>query len=410
MQNYAFGAALPHRAAAARSGSRKLAKALPASGRVDLRRPELPGLRQPAARAVLRDGVRHPTRSVRGGAEPGPALRRRQRPAAQLPGRGPVHRARRHPAVDGVRAAVVLPRRPRLRGHGVPPLLRGCGADHGRLRRPAALGQAALPDGGHPGARATRSGSASSPSATVSIPSGASPTTTSSGCSGRRARRRPEPRWPRRGPRPGPTRPGGAASPWGARRRPTRTSGARPRSSPSSSGSTGHSSVASPSAATTHHALKRPAAAPRRRPCAPPLAPAQPSQASACSAAMAVARGRGHARGRDGRGVVSLDRDDLDAPVGARRPRSHELPQCVRDIVVLGASHHRGQHDVGERTREGRSLERRAVVAVVRHGVARLPRLEHERQVQHARVHGRGAEVLAPQDPLVGDEGGDAAR
>ena len=73
---------------------------------------------------------------------------------------------------------VVLHRRARLPGHGVPAVLPGRRADHGRLRRPAPLGQAPLPDGGDPGralpavgpvpgrARPARSGAAASPTPT----------------------------------------------------------------------------------------------------------------------------------------------------------------------------------------------------------------------------------------------------
>ena len=70
-----------------------------------LHRPELQGVRQPTARAVLRDGVRHPSRGVRRGAQPHPAVRGGRAAGAQLPGRGALHRPRRHPAVDGERAA-----------------------------------------------------------------------------------------------------------------------------------------------------------------------------------------------------------------------------------------------------------------------------------------------------------------
>ena len=77
---------------------------------------------------------------------------------------------------------VVLHRHPRVRGHGVPALLRGCRAHHGRLRRPAPLGQAPLPDGRDAGAPLPRVGSLPGRAATGSTPSGASPTTTPARC------------------------------------------------------------------------------------------------------------------------------------------------------------------------------------------------------------------------------------
>ena len=117
LQNYAFGA-LCRVGRLRPQWIPRLAKALPAAGPRHLRRPELPGLRQSPARALLRDGVRRPAGGGRGGPQPDPALRGRLRPAPQLPGRGALHGPGRHPAVDGQRAGVVLPRRPRVRGHG----------------------------------------------------------------------------------------------------------------------------------------------------------------------------------------------------------------------------------------------------------------------------------------------------
>ena len=182
MENYAFGALC-------RVGRRRpqwiptLAKALPGVGPGHLRRPELPGVRQPPPRALLRDGVRHPARGVRRGAQPDP------RASSRTPGCSSASRSRcasPPPTTSRCRPAsgrrVVLHRRPRLRGHGVPALLRGRRADHGRLRRPAPLGQAPLPDGRDAGAALRPSGTGSRRCATASIPSGASPTPTWTGC------------------------------------------------------------------------------------------------------------------------------------------------------------------------------------------------------------------------------------
>ena len=97
----------------------RLAKALPAAGPGHLRRPELPGVRQPSPRPVLRDGVRHPPRGVR--ARRSNRIRRFVEDAGLLlnfPVEVRFTAAGRHPAVDRERAGVVLPRRPRLRGHG----------------------------------------------------------------------------------------------------------------------------------------------------------------------------------------------------------------------------------------------------------------------------------------------------
>ena len=66
------------------------------AGRVH--RPQRPRVHQPAARALLRDGVRHPPRGDPRGAQSGAAARRRGGHPAQLPGGGAGGGARRHPA------------------------------------------------------------------------------------------------------------------------------------------------------------------------------------------------------------------------------------------------------------------------------------------------------------------------
>ena len=161
----------------------RLSKALPASGRVEYVDQSYRVFASPRLVQVLRDGVLDPPRGVRRGPQPGPGVRGRQRPAAQLPGRGAVHRARRHPAVDRLRPAVVLHRRARVRGHGARALLRRRRGDHERLRRPAPLGQAPRPDGRDAGAALPRVGASSRPSAAASTPTAASPTPTPTGCS-----------------------------------------------------------------------------------------------------------------------------------------------------------------------------------------------------------------------------------
>ena len=130
------------------------------TGRVHRR--QLQGVRQRPAREVLRDGVRHPQRAPRRGAQP------RARPgpppggADLLPGGGPGGGRRRHPAEHGVRTHHGLHRGARLPGHRVRPVLPGGAGDHGRLRRPAPLGEDALPDRGHAGPAYPRGTSSSS--------------------------------------------------------------------------------------------------------------------------------------------------------------------------------------------------------------------------------------------------------
>src|SRR5947199_38406 len=65
-----------------------------------VRRPERQGLHDPPVGPFLRDGVRHPTSGGgrRGGA--GAPLRGGERSLRRLPGRGPLRRGRRHPALD----------------------------------------------------------------------------------------------------------------------------------------------------------------------------------------------------------------------------------------------------------------------------------------------------------------------
>ena len=83
---------------------------------------------------------------------------RRAADAGAVPDRGAGVGRRRHPAVDRLRPDVGVDRRAPVPGHAVRGVLRRRRADHGRLRRPPALGQAARPAGRHAGRRATRSG------------------------------------------------------------------------------------------------------------------------------------------------------------------------------------------------------------------------------------------------------------
>ena len=125
-----------------------------------------------------------PGRGRARGAQPGPRARRPHRRADQLPGRGAGHRrpttsrCRRRPAGAPATSPCTSTRDTRLR----PVLHRGRG-DHGRLRRPAPLGQAALPDGGDAGAPLPAVGRVPGRCAAASTPTAASPTPTSTGCS-----------------------------------------------------------------------------------------------------------------------------------------------------------------------------------------------------------------------------------
>ncbi|SVA73001.1 uncharacterized protein METZ01_LOCUS125855, partial [marine metagenome] len=108
---------------------------------------QLRSVRQPPPGAVLRDGVRRATRARPRGVPAGAGGRRRPRPTDHVPRRVPHPRRRRHPAFDGVGTRHRLHRRARLPRYPVRGLLpRGRGG-HGRLWRPAPLGQAPLPVG-----------------------------------------------------------------------------------------------------------------------------------------------------------------------------------------------------------------------------------------------------------------------
>ena len=153
-------------------------------------RPQRSDLLQPAPRPLPRDGVRHPLRR-----RPG-CDRADQRPRvdagvpAAVPDRGPRLGRRRQSAVNRQRPSVGLDRHPPVRRGAVRGLLPRCRADHERLRRPAALGQVALPVVAHacpviPNGRRSATGAASS------TPRARFATRISTGCSARRSRRDP---------------------------------------------------------------------------------------------------------------------------------------------------------------------------------------------------------------------------
>ena len=120
------------------------APAVHGSGR--LHRRQLQGVRQPAPRALLRDGVRHPARGAAGGVRPAADAGRPPGPLHRLPGGGPLRRPATTSPVDRVRPRHRVRGLPRLQGHALRPVLPGRRGDHERLRRPPPLGEDALPD------------------------------------------------------------------------------------------------------------------------------------------------------------------------------------------------------------------------------------------------------------------------
>ena len=153
MENVAFGAVC--RAGRIRpSLMPRLSQVLPNTGRRRVRRAQLPGVRQPPAACT---SSRWSTRS-RGPRSPARCAGSRSGSTAagsriSFPVEVRFSRGRRHPAVDRHRPGVGLHRRPRVPGHALRAVLPGRRGDHGPGRRPAPLGQAALPDGGDPGAQ-----------------------------------------------------------------------------------------------------------------------------------------------------------------------------------------------------------------------------------------------------------------
>ncbi len=147
LQNYAFGA-LCRVGRLRPQWIPRLAKALPAAGRVTYVDQSYRVFASPRLVHFYEMEYAVPRAAGAGGPQPDPAVRGRLRPAPQLPGRGALHGPGRHPAVDGQRAGVVLPRRPRVPGHGLGAVLRRGRSHRDGPRRATALGQAPHPDRG----------------------------------------------------------------------------------------------------------------------------------------------------------------------------------------------------------------------------------------------------------------------
>ncbi len=101
-----------------------------------------------------------------------------QRRAGRLPGRGALRRGRRHLALDRDRPRDRLPGRAPVPPARARPVLPGGRGHRPGGRRPAALGQAALPRRRVAAGRATPTSTTSGPCATSSTPAGSSATTT----------------------------------------------------------------------------------------------------------------------------------------------------------------------------------------------------------------------------------------
>ena len=115
-------------------------------------RPQLPGLRLRAPRPVHRDGVRDPAPARAGGGAPGARVVRERR----LPVGFPIEMrlvaaddALLSPAHERETAYIAVHQ---YQGVAWEPYFQAVEADHVRVRRPPALGQAPLPDGGDAGA------------------------------------------------------------------------------------------------------------------------------------------------------------------------------------------------------------------------------------------------------------------
>ena len=103
-----------------------------------------PGLHHAAPGPVRGDGVRAAARRPARGVRRAAADRRRPAVQGALPGRGPVHRRRRHLALPRVRARQRVHRDPPVRRHALRAVLPGLRAGRHGAGRSAALGQAAL--------------------------------------------------------------------------------------------------------------------------------------------------------------------------------------------------------------------------------------------------------------------------
>ena len=158
-------------------------------------RPRLPRLREPAEHPVHGDGVRHPARGGGRGDPPRGGPDRAPPAAGRDAVRGALHEGRRRLPEHRRGPRHVLHRGPPVPRDGLRRLLPRGRADHGRLRRPPALGQAPLPD--RRDARAALPGLGRVPGRAAQARSrtACSRTTTSSGCSARYRKQRPSPRY-----------------------------------------------------------------------------------------------------------------------------------------------------------------------------------------------------------------------
>ena len=166
---------------------------LAAARRARARRPQPPRLRQPAARPLHGDGVRAAPRehAPRRCARVRDAGRRDRRLRGRLPDRGALRRAPTTPT--SARPTAATPATSPCtctEGMACEPYFRGVEEIMDGLRRPAALGQAPLPDRRDAAPALPATGTASRPCARGSTPRAASPTPTPTASSGRRARPR----------------------------------------------------------------------------------------------------------------------------------------------------------------------------------------------------------------------------
>ncbi len=143
-------------------------------------RPQRPRLRQRAAGALHRDGVRGSARARARGGAAGDRVGALERVPGLLPDRDAGRRRRRRLAQSLARTRHRLRRGAPVPGDGVAPLLRGGRGDHGRLRRPPPLGQAPLPDRRDPGAALPGLGGVPARPRYCSTPAAPSPTSTRS--------------------------------------------------------------------------------------------------------------------------------------------------------------------------------------------------------------------------------------
>ena len=158
---------------------------VPGTGRADYIDASYKVFASPRLVQLLRDGVRHPQRAPGRGAQPG-ARRSCDRQGVQIlfPVEVRVVAADDIPLSTAYGRDDRLHRGARLPGHRLRPVLPGRRGDHGRLRRPAPLGEDALPDRRRPWRPATRAGTTfQAMRRPASTPTAASPAPTSTACS-----------------------------------------------------------------------------------------------------------------------------------------------------------------------------------------------------------------------------------